>query len=100
MSFRTRLALVAAAAVALAVVASSFVVYFVVKDQLYGTIDSDLRQAAEILANVPPPEIPRFTNPRFGLVGGTTQVVSASGASSPDVLPVTPGVLSVAKGER
>jgi two-component system sensor histidine kinase MprB len=100
MSFRTRLVLVAAAAVALAVVAASFVVYFVVKDQLYGTVDSNLRQSAEILANVPPPEIPRFTNPRFGLVGGTTQVVSASGASSPSVLPVTKGVLSVARGER
>ena len=89
MSFRTRLALVAAAAVALAVVASSFVVYFVVKDQLYGTIDSDLRGRRDPRQRAAP-EIPRFTNPRFGLVGGTTQVVSASGASSPGVLPVTP----------
>ncbi len=102
MSFRTRLVLVAAAAVALAVVAASFVVYFVVKDQLYGTVDNNLRQSAEILATVPPPEIPRFTDPRFNLVGGTTQVVSANGGTlpSPSVLPVTEGVLSIAEGDR
>ena len=102
MSFRTRLVLVAAAAVALAVIAASFVVYFVVKDQLYGTVDNNLRQSADLLANVAPPEIPRFTNPRFNLVGGTTQVVSAKGATlpSPSVLPVTDDVLSVAKGDR
>jgi len=47
MSFRARLALVAAAAVALAVVASSFVVYFIVKDQLRGPIDDSLRSSAE-----------------------------------------------------
>ena len=102
MSFRTRLVLVAAAAVALAVVAASFVVYFVVKDQLYGTVDNNLRQSAELLANVPPHEIPRFTNARFNTVGGTTQVVSKNGATfpAPSVLPVTDGVLSVAKGDR
>jgi two-component system, OmpR family, sensor histidine kinase MprB len=102
LSFRTRLVLVAAAAVALAVIAASFVVYFVVKDQLYGTVDNNLRQSAEILATVPPPEIPRFANARFNTVGGTTQVVSKNGATlpSPSVLPVTAGVLSVAKGDR
>ena len=43
MSFRARLALVAAAAVALAVVAASAVVYVVVRDQLRGQIDDTLR---------------------------------------------------------
>jgi two-component system sensor histidine kinase MprB len=102
MSFRTRLVLASAAAVAVAVVAASFVVYFVVKNQLYGTVDKNLRQSAEILATVPPGEIPRFTSPRFNTVGGTTQVVGASGRTFPDpsVLPVTDGVLSVAKGDR
>jgi two-component system sensor histidine kinase MprB len=102
LSFRTRLVLVAAAAVALAVIAASFVVYFVVKDQLYGTVDSNLRQSADLLAHVPPPEIPRFATARFNTVGGTTQVVSAKGATLPDpnVLPVNAGVLSVAKGDR
>jgi two-component system sensor histidine kinase MprB len=42
-SFRARLALVAAAAVALAVVAASAVVYVVVRDQLRGQVDNTLR---------------------------------------------------------
>ena len=46
MSFRTRLALVAAAAVALAVVAASAVVYVVVRDQLRSQLDSTLRNDA------------------------------------------------------
>jgi two-component system, OmpR family, sensor histidine kinase MprB len=102
MTFRTRLALVAAAAVALAVVASSFVVYFVVKDQLYGTVDSNLRRSADFLANVAPPDIPRITDPRFKLTGGTTQVVGRGGCTlpSPCVLPVNGDVLNVAKGEQ
>jgi two-component system sensor histidine kinase MprB len=101
-SFRTRLVLVAAAAVALAVVASSFVVYFVVKGQLYGAVDNDLRRSADLLAHVPPPEIPRFTSARFNAVGGTTQVVGRRGGTlpSPRVLPVNDDVLSVAKGDR
>ena len=102
MNFRMRLALVAAAAVALAVVAASFVVYFVVKDQLYGAFDKGLSRSAELLARVPPPDIPRYTNPRFNLSGGTTQVVSRNGTTFPDpsILPVPDGVLSVAEGER
>jgi two-component system sensor histidine kinase MprB len=102
MTFRTRLVLVAAAAVALAVVAASFVIYFVVKDQLYGSVDSNLRRSAGFLANVPPPDIPRFASARYNLGGGTTQVVSAKGDTlpSPSVLPVTKGVMAVAKGER
>ena len=102
MSFRTRLVLASAAAVAVAVVAASFVVYFVVKKQLYGTVDTNLRQSADLLAHVPPGEIPRFTSPRFNTVGGTTQVVSAKGTTlpAPNVLPVTREVLSVAGGGR
>ena len=102
MSFRTRLVLASAAAVAVAVVAASFVVYFVVKKQLYGTVDTNLRQSADLLARVPPGEIPRFTSPRFNTVGGTTQVVGAKGTTlpAPAVLPVTDEVLSVAEGGR
>ena len=102
MSFRTRLALVAAAAVALAVVAASFAVYFVVKDQLYGAVDNNLRRSASFLANVPPPDIQRVTDPRFKLTGGTTQVVGSNGNTlpSPSILPVTDEVLSVAKRKR
>ena len=46
MSFRTRLALSAAGAVALAVVAASVVVWFVVRGQLYGQIDKALEAEA------------------------------------------------------
>src|SRR5262249_6095080 len=102
MSFRTRLALVAAAAVALAVVAASVAVYFVVQDQLYGAVDNNLRRSAQFLGNVPPPEIGRVTDPRFKLTGGTTQVVGANGSTlpSPSILPVTDDVLAVARHKR
>jgi two-component system, OmpR family, sensor histidine kinase MprB len=53
MSFRTRLALVAAAAVALAVVAASFAVWFVVRGQLYRQVDKTLRSDAAGIANGP-----------------------------------------------
>ena len=46
MSFRARLAMVAAAAVALAIVAASFAVYFVVRQQLRAPIDDSLRRSA------------------------------------------------------
>ena len=45
MSLRTRLAVVAAAAVAAAVVLASVIVYFVVRNELYGPIDKGLRTA-------------------------------------------------------
>ncbi|HKD34878.1 MAG TPA: HAMP domain-containing sensor histidine kinase [Gaiellaceae bacterium] len=47
MSFRARLALVAAAAVAFAVVAASAVAFVVVRDQLRGQVDSTLRSRAQ-----------------------------------------------------
>jgi two-component system, OmpR family, sensor histidine kinase MprB len=53
MSFRTRLALVAAAAVGIAVVTASVVVYVVVHDQLLGQVDRALRSRAEDLGRLP-----------------------------------------------
>jgi two-component system, OmpR family, sensor histidine kinase MprB len=53
MSFRTRLALVAAAAVGIAVVAASVVVYLVVHDQLQGQVDRSLHSRAEELTRLP-----------------------------------------------
>ena len=102
MTFRTRLALVAAAAVALAVVAASFVVYFAVKNQLYGSVDDGLRRSAGFLQGADPREIPRFTSPQFRAVGGVAQVVGANGATFPPnrILPVTDNVTSVANGNR
>jgi len=53
MSFRTRLALVAAVAVALAVVAASAVVFVVVRNQLRGDLDGTLRTRASEIASRP-----------------------------------------------
>ncbi len=50
MSFRVRLTLVAAAAVALAVVAASAVVYIVVRNELRSQVDNDLRSRAAGIA--------------------------------------------------
>jgi two-component system sensor histidine kinase MprB len=57
MSFRTRLALVAAVAVALAVVVASVVVFIVVRNQLRGQVDSALRARAEQIFSGPSPII-------------------------------------------
>jgi two-component system sensor histidine kinase MprB len=102
MTFRSRLALVAAAAVSLAVVAASFAVYFVVKGQLYGSVDNGLRRSAGFLQHVDPHDIPRFTSPQFRAIGGVTQVVASNGATFPPekILPVTAEVTDVAKGKR
>jgi two-component system, OmpR family, sensor histidine kinase MprB len=51
MSFRTRLALMAAAAVALAVVIASAVVFLVVRNQLRGEVDTALRTRATEIRN-------------------------------------------------
>src|SRR5437762_3155450 len=51
MTFRARLTLVAAAAVALAVIAASAVVYVVVRDQLRSQVDSGLRDRAGEISN-------------------------------------------------
>jgi two-component system, OmpR family, sensor histidine kinase MprB len=59
MSFRARLILVAAAAVALAVVAASAIVYFVVRGELRGPVDDSLRTSASDLSHIPPEEIGR-----------------------------------------
>ena len=81
MSFRARLALVAAAAVALAIIAASFVVYFVVRDQLRSTVDSSLRTTATQLATTPIHDFNHFTAPPSELGGapGYPQIVNSSG---------------------
>jgi two-component system sensor histidine kinase MprB len=57
MSFRTRLALVAAAAVGIAVVVASVVVYIVVHNELLGEVDRSLNARYEEIAKGPPPQI-------------------------------------------
>jgi two-component system, OmpR family, sensor histidine kinase MprB len=84
MSFRARLALVAAAAVALAIVAASFVVFFIVRDQLRAPIDESLRHSASEIQNAHSfPELMRaFQHLQAGDLGGApgyAQGIDASG---------------------
>jgi two-component system sensor histidine kinase MprB len=105
MSFRARLALVAAAAVALAVVAASAVVYFVVKDELYSSVDASLRSSMQRIQHGPPFD---FTEgpPQPGVFGGYPQAVRQDGVTCCKrqgetlTLPVTQRDLSVARGEN
>ena len=103
MSFRARIALVAAGAVALAVVAASGVVYLVVKDQLYGGVDSSLRNSMERIQH--DQEVNNFAGgpPEPGVFGGYPQGVGQNGVTYTRpgqnlTLPVTERVLRVARG--
>ncbi|HLM37865.1 MAG TPA: HAMP domain-containing sensor histidine kinase [Gaiellaceae bacterium] len=107
MSFRTRLALVAAAAVGLAVVAASAVVFVVVRDQLLGEVDQALTDRARELLTGPglhtdengDLEVP---GPRFG----TPDFIQAVPAQGPVLLtyyenrglPVTDDAREAARG--
>jgi two-component system, OmpR family, sensor histidine kinase MprB len=109
MSFRARLALVAAAAVALAVVLASAVVYIVVRDELRGTVDDALRDRAAEISRFPLRAIqegdrPVLEGPGLGGAPGYIQVVQADGTTirPPEErveLPVSDHVLSVANGK-
>ena len=81
MSFRARLALVAAAAVAVAIIAASFVVYIVVREQLRGTVDDSLRTTAAQLAETPVHDFKHFAAPASELGGapGYPQIVDIDG---------------------
>ena len=111
MSFRARLTVVAAAAVALVVVLASAVVYVVVRDQLRGTVDSALRDRAADVAHEPIRAFrvggQDFLGPGPGLGGapGYFQLVEANGTTvrppGEDVeLPVSDDVLDVARGGK
>jgi len=107
-SFRTRLALAAASAVALAVVLSSVVGYVVVRSQLRAEVDTALQDRAEQISRLPPDLVGRaLLGPGPGLGGaeGYPQVVQEDGRtirpSGADVpLPVNDRVLEVARGDR
>jgi two-component system sensor histidine kinase MprB len=109
MSFRARLALVAAAAVALAILTASFVIYFVVRNQLRSTVDDSLQTTAAQLETSPVHDFEHFGTPAGELGGATVypQGVDASGkvylvaAGRPKVrLPVNDAVIEVARGGR
>ena len=104
LSFRARLALVAATAVALAVIVASFVIYFVVRNQLVSTVDGSLRTSAVQLARTPPHDFQHFAVPQSELGGapGYPQLVDANGkvylAQGESVsLPVNDRVVGVAR---
>jgi two-component system, OmpR family, sensor histidine kinase MprB len=104
-SFRARLTLVAAAAVALAVVVASVVVYLVVRDQLRGTVDSGLRSRASEIRDLPPPDVERALfgfRHELGEETAYAQVVRDDGAvfrppGQPFRLPVNEHVLDTAR---
>ena len=111
MSFRARLTLVAAAAVALAVVGASAAIFLVVRDQLRAPIDEALRDRAgelarERLHGISGPGGGRFLRPpRFGDPSVYIQVVQTDGTTlRPPLatveLPVDQRVLEVAEGRR
>jgi two-component system, OmpR family, sensor histidine kinase MprB len=107
-SFRTRLTLVAAAAVALAVVIASLVVYVVVRNQLRGQVDDALKGRATSIVQGPGPGL-RIDGgylegvplPSFGS-GDFVQLVSPSGQTwrtqfESGTLPPGKNALEVAK---
>ena len=110
MSFRTRLALVAAVAVALAVVAASAVVYVVVRNELRAQVDRSVRTQAREIASGPihlepgAPGRPLLDVGRpVGGANGFAQLVTALGRpiitrEERGALPVTHHVLRVAQG--
>ena len=117
MSFRTRLTLVAAAAVAIAIVLASIGVYFAVRGFLRDQIDDDLRAQAPvrpISVEVPPPSgqplepLDEFTiRPIPGPLGGPRyliQMISVrGGAVAPRgqrALPVSARARAVAAGRE
>jgi two-component system sensor histidine kinase MprB len=111
MSFRTRLALVAAAAVALAIVLASVVVYVVVRNQLRGTVDEALEDRAAEVVRAP---LRAFRlgegaflapGPLLGGAPGYIQLVSSEGETirPPEArveLPVSDEALAVARREQ
>jgi len=103
MSFRARLTLVAAAAVALAVVAASVLVYVVVRNQLYGSVDDALQNNMERITHGPSFEVGGGP-PQPGVFGGYPQIVGSDGRvirprGQTVTLPVTDRMLEVASGD-
>jgi two-component system sensor histidine kinase MprB len=113
MSFRTRLTIVAAAAVALAVLAASLVVFLVVRNQLRGQVDDALRGRARTIVSYQGPGpglhieggyVEGVPLPSFG-GGDFVQVVAATGHTwqtqfESGSLPASKTALEVAKTGR
>jgi two-component system, OmpR family, sensor histidine kinase MprB len=106
-SFRARLALVAAGAVALAIVAASAVAFVVVRGELQREFDKTLTDRAQSIpaARIDPGGELEIGPPGFGGFVGYVQAVRADGrtfltANENVKLPVNDAVRAVAKGER
>lgn len=107
MSFRARVAIGAAAAVALAVVLASVVVFFVVSGQLRAEIDDTLEERAHEIFRIPLSEIPLRNGesflgirPGFGEPNTLVQVVKSNGDTLRQLyddveLPVSDDVLAL-----
>jgi two-component system sensor histidine kinase MprB len=108
MTFRVRLTLVAATAVALAVALASIVVYVVVRNELRAQVDDSLRDRAVEVSRSPVPPRGEYLNipaPLFGGQGGYIQAVRSDGATllsrgANIEIPVNERVLEVAKGSH
>jgi two-component system sensor histidine kinase MprB len=113
MSIRARLALGAAAAVAIAIVLASVVVYFLVRNELRAQVDRNLQSEAHQIAKIPPsystyaypPNVYSFDFPStlftgyFQLVGADGRIYIPAGYLSPSpLLPVNSRVRAVAAG--
>jgi two-component system, OmpR family, sensor histidine kinase MprB len=112
MTFRSRLILAAAVAVAVAVAAASVIVYFIVRGELRGQVDSGLQARWERIAEralEPSFQLggffPHIPAPDYGGVGGIPQLVDTKGhvyqepGSRPFKLPVDNSTYLVAAGE-
>jgi two-component system sensor histidine kinase MprB len=108
MSFRARLTLVAAAAVALAVVAASAVVYAVVRSELRSPVDDSLSRTAKTIQHSPGPAIGREIfrlRSELGGAPGYPQLVRSDGSTllpfgATQALPVDDRVIDVARGHE
>jgi two-component system sensor histidine kinase MprB len=112
MTFRTRLSLVAAAAVAFAIVLASALVYVIVRGQLRAPIDDSLRDQAARISHIPLGEIRSETGesflvlrPGFGEQSVYVQIVKSDGSTvrplfEDVVLRPDARMLAVARGEH
>jgi two-component system sensor histidine kinase MprB len=102
-TFRARLVLAAAAAVALAVVGASAVVYVVVRGQLRDQVDTSLARSADKWAHSPPDQFGRpFFSPDFTESFTFPMLVRSDGhipAGQSVSLPVASQDLGVARGD-
>jgi two-component system sensor histidine kinase MprB len=105
-SFRTRLTVASAAAVALAILAASIAAYVLIRSELRGNADAVLRERAQqvLLPESGPLSEFGFEEPPFGGPSGYAQLVTADGEAirrpSAKVPLPTEGALEVARGVR